>query len=63
MIVTLDTVMYILQFVSETFLSHIMRDVLVDLPVSPIGCVNMDEPLDSPGSQFPHLLSRLCHID
>ena len=55
--------MYILQFVSETFLSHGIRDMLVDLTVSLVGCVNMDEPLDSPGSQFPHLLSRLCHVD
>lgn len=55
--------MCILQFVSEAFLSRGVRDVLVDLTASLVGCVNMDEPLDSPGSQCPHLLSRLCHVD
>lgn len=38
------SLVYILYFVSETFVSHGMRDMLVDLTVSLIGCVNMDEP-------------------
>lgn len=50
-------------FLSISALCRMCEDLFLDLILSFISCVNRDKAFDTPGTQFPSLLSGRRHID